>query len=134
VNQLQPKSVVVGVDGSKAALNAAKWAVDEAISPQIPLRLVSVVGRSKAQSASAQPSDWELEGGETALDQADVAVQDVGESVEVETVLLRMNRRMQPWFVSAPTSEDGQLTSCWAQPRPRWRRRTLPGSNHPNQS
>src|SRR6516225_927758 len=87
MNRLQSKSVVVGIDGSQAAVNAAKWAVGEAINRQLPLRLVHVVGRSEAQSAAAQPSDWELESGETALSQADVAVQDVGRPVEVETVL-----------------------------------------------
>ena len=54
MKQLQSKSVVVGIDGSQAAVNAAKWAVDEAISRQMPLRLVYVVARREAQSASAQ--------------------------------------------------------------------------------
>jgi nucleotide-binding universal stress UspA family protein len=36
MDQLHSKSVVVGIDGSQAAVNAAKWAVDEAISRQIP--------------------------------------------------------------------------------------------------
>ncbi len=34
-------SVVVGVDGSRAAVDAALWAVDEAIARDIPLRLRS---------------------------------------------------------------------------------------------
>jgi nucleotide-binding universal stress UspA family protein len=59
MNQLHSKSVVVGIDGSQAAVNAAKCAVGEAISRQLPLRLVHVVGRSQVQPASAQPSDWE---------------------------------------------------------------------------
>jgi nucleotide-binding universal stress UspA family protein len=67
MKQLQSKSAVVGIDGSQAAVNAAKWAVDEAISRQISLRLVHVVGRSEAQSASQDISDWELECGETTL-------------------------------------------------------------------
>ena len=67
MDQMHSKSVVVGIDGSQAAVNAAKWAVDEAISRQIPLRRVHVVGRSEAQSASHDISDWELECGETAL-------------------------------------------------------------------
>ena len=33
-------TVVIGVDGSAAALRAALWAVDEAASRDIPLRLV----------------------------------------------------------------------------------------------
>ena len=68
MDQLHSKSVVVGIDGSQAAVNAAKWAIDEAINRQIPLRLVHVVGRSEAQSAPEDISDWELECGETALD------------------------------------------------------------------
>jgi nucleotide-binding universal stress UspA family protein len=67
MDQLHSKSVVVGIDGSQAAVNAAKWAVEEAISRQIPLRLVRVVGRSEAQSASQDISDWERECGETTL-------------------------------------------------------------------
>lgn len=35
-----PPSIVVGVDGSRAAVRAALWAVDEAVSRDIPLRLV----------------------------------------------------------------------------------------------
>ncbi|OBH50823.1 universal stress protein [Mycobacterium mantenii] len=88
MNQLHSKSVVVGVDGSQAGVNAAKWAVDEAITRQLPLRLVHVAGRKGSRSTSAQPSDWELEAGETALCQAEVAVQGAGKAVEVETVLL----------------------------------------------
>jgi nucleotide-binding universal stress UspA family protein len=67
MDQLHSKSVVVGIDGSQAAVNAAKSAVDEAISWQVPLRLVHVVGRSEVQSASQDISDWELECGEMAL-------------------------------------------------------------------
>lgn len=36
-------SVVVGIDGSRAATHAALWAVDEAVARDIPLRLVYVV-------------------------------------------------------------------------------------------
>src|ERR1700739_2115648 len=37
-----PKSVVVGVDGSDAAIRAARWAVDEVAGTDIPLRLLYV--------------------------------------------------------------------------------------------
>ena len=88
MNQLHSKSVVVGIDGSQAAANAAKWAVDEAVNRQLPLRLVHVAAHRTARPASAQPSDWELERGEMALCQAETVVQDAGKPVEVETVLL----------------------------------------------
>ena len=38
--QAPTQSVVVGIDGSQAALDAAIWAVAEAVSRDIPLRLV----------------------------------------------------------------------------------------------
>ena len=37
---------IVGIDGSKAALRAALWAVDEAVSRDTPLRLVHVAPAS----------------------------------------------------------------------------------------
>ncbi|MET0474528.1 MAG: universal stress protein, partial [Mycobacterium sp.] len=36
-------SIVVGIDGSSSAVHAAEWAVDEAVSRDVPLRLVYVV-------------------------------------------------------------------------------------------
>jgi nucleotide-binding universal stress UspA family protein len=41
-NTPQP-SVVVGIDGSQTAIQAAEWAVDEAVSREVPLRLVEVI-------------------------------------------------------------------------------------------
>lgn len=35
-------AVVVGIDGSPAAIHAAQWAIGEAISRSVPLRLVYV--------------------------------------------------------------------------------------------
>lgn len=37
------KTIIVGIDGSHAAITAALWGVDEAISRAVPLRLVSVI-------------------------------------------------------------------------------------------
>ena len=80
--------LVVGVNGSQAAVNAAKWAIDEALSRQVPLRLVYVIPRREAQNAGAQTSEWELERAEMALSQADCAVQSEGKSVQVEWAIL----------------------------------------------
>lgn len=48
-------SVVVGIDGSPAALRAALWAIDEALGRDVPLRLVAVAepGEPEAEAASA---------------------------------------------------------------------------------
>src|SRR5262245_22307861 len=37
------RAVVVGIDGSRSAIDAALWAVDEAVSRDIPLRLVFAI-------------------------------------------------------------------------------------------
>lgn len=49
-----PPSVVVGVDGSRAAVRAALWAIDEAVSRDMPLRLVTA-GQHAAESSGDQP-------------------------------------------------------------------------------
>lgn len=115
MNQLHSKSVVVGIDGSQAAVNAAKWAIDEAIGLQLPLRLVHVVGRKNARSPSAELSDWELETGETALYQAEVAVLGAGKPVAVETVLLSGD----PEQVLIDESSDAALV-CVGTDQRRW--------------
>lgn len=88
MNQLDAKSVVVGINGSQAAVNAAKWTIEEALSRQLPLRLVYVIPRAKAGPGSAPISEWELERAETALSQAECAVQREKKPVEVDTAVL----------------------------------------------
>lgn len=77
-------SVVVGVDGSKAAINAACWAVDEAVSRDIPLRLVYVV-----EPAPSPASDGSrVAAAHSALYVARRAVEATGKPVKIETELL----------------------------------------------
>ena len=47
-----PKSVVVGVDGSQAAIRAARWAVDEVAGTDIPLRLLHITKAIPRASSS----------------------------------------------------------------------------------
>jgi nucleotide-binding universal stress UspA family protein len=88
MNQLDAKSVVVGVNGSQAAVNAAKWAIEEALTRQLPLRLVYVIPGREAQTGSAPISGWELERAEMALSQAECAIHSERKPVEVETAIL----------------------------------------------
>ncbi|MBX9638799.1 MAG: universal stress protein [Mycobacteriaceae bacterium] len=92
MSQLDAKSVVVGVNGSQAAVNAAKWAIDEALSRQMPLRLAYVITGPKGRAGSAEASDWDLERAEMVLSQAESAVlseaQAQGKPVEIETAIL----------------------------------------------
>jgi nucleotide-binding universal stress UspA family protein len=88
MNQLDAKSVVVGINGSQAAINAAKWTIEEALTRQLPLRLVYVIPRREAEAGSEPISEWELERAEMALSQAECAAQRAKKPVEVETAIL----------------------------------------------
>ncbi|KMV21068.1 universal stress protein [Mycobacterium heckeshornense] len=76
-------SVVVGIDGSNAAKNAAIWAVDEAISRDMPLRLVSVI--DPADLCGADAERIEFASARAALYEAQRSVEATGKSVKVET-------------------------------------------------
>jgi len=69
------KSIVVGIDGSKAALRAAQWAVDEAVSRDVPLRLVYAI----------EQGDTSRESAESAVRQARTAMEAAGKPVKIET-------------------------------------------------
>ena len=81
-----PKSVVVGVDGSQAAIRAARWAVDEVAGTDIPLRLLYV--------AKADESPGPLEAraalvtAEEGVHDAYNAVAEIGKPLKVETQVL----------------------------------------------
>jgi len=58
------KSIVVGIDGSEAAIRAAEWASDEAASRDIPLRLVCVM---KDHHPSMEDYQRDVKAAETSL-------------------------------------------------------------------
>ena len=75
-------AIVVGVDGSAAASRAAVWAIDEAISRDIPLRLVAVPERT--EDAVDAPGDGTGEA-RSAVQAAAAAVRAEGRPVRVQT-------------------------------------------------
>lgn len=81
--------IVVGIDGSTAAINAAEWAIDEAISRAVPLRLVHVVHAEEKSSASGEDDHLAMQYAESALHAADAAIQASGRPVDVDTVIRR---------------------------------------------
>src|ERR1700689_3783161 len=83
--------IVIGIDGSQAAIRAAEWAVDEAVSRKVPLRLVEVIPQQAepAPFASVGNVRMEREYAEIALGIASAAVTASGQLVKVETVVLR---------------------------------------------
>lgn len=82
MNTAEP--VMVGIDGSKAALRAALWAADEAIARDVPLCLVHVAGvEGDGKGALAHA--------EHILHTAWKAVAATGKSVDLETEILEGN-------------------------------------------
>src|ERR1700682_5408055 len=78
-------AVIVGVDGSQAAANAVQWAIDEAISRDVPLRIVHVAG------VEEQPADdvqREIEYADASLRAAPAVVDAPGNPVKVKTDIL----------------------------------------------
>jgi nucleotide-binding universal stress UspA family protein len=79
-------SVVVGVDGSQAANRAALWAVDEAVSRDIPLRLVYVIDTTDLSSAG--PDHSHLASARAALYDTQRTVEAAAQPVKIESEIL----------------------------------------------
>ena len=82
-----PRRIVVGIDGSDAAIDAARWALVEATSRDVPLRLIHAVPKRESDGSAADES-LDIEYGETALRAASAALHATGEQVKVETDLV----------------------------------------------
>ena len=81
-----PKSVVVGVDGSQAAIRAARWAVDEVAGTDIPLRLLYVTKANP--SASPDQARAALMAAEEVVHHAYRAIDEMGKPLKVETEVI----------------------------------------------
>src|SRR4051812_46725057 len=80
--------VVVGVDGSDAAITAAKWAIDEAVSRDVPLRIVHVTHIEGNEAAPEDAFRLEVQYAESSLRAASAAVEATGKPVKLETEIL----------------------------------------------
>jgi nucleotide-binding universal stress UspA family protein len=84
-----PGPIIVGVDGSRAAISAGIWAIEEAISRDVSLRIVHVTHIRQTSIAPKVQFSLQKEYAETALRQARAAIEATGRPVKVETVVLR---------------------------------------------
>jgi nucleotide-binding universal stress UspA family protein len=84
-----PPSVVVGIDGSRAAVRAALWAVDEAVSRDIPLRLVYAIDSPDTSDADPQDAARKLATAELAVRSAFTAVESTEKPVKIEVEILQ---------------------------------------------
>jgi nucleotide-binding universal stress UspA family protein len=80
------KAVMVGIDGSRASVAAALWAVDEALSREVPLRLISVL-----KQTHPSPDDYarDLEHAEKSLHEAQFAIAATRKAVKIESDIPR---------------------------------------------
>jgi nucleotide-binding universal stress UspA family protein len=81
-----PNSVVVGVDGSRAAIRAARWAVGEVAGTDIPIRLLYVTKANPGVSPSEARAA--MESAEEVVHEAYTAIDAMGESLKVEMELI----------------------------------------------
>ncbi len=88
MNHPQKKArIVVGIDGSQAAINAAKWAMSEAISRNVPLRLIHAIPDRPADETG--DDSMEVGYAQASLRDADAALQATGKPVKVECDIMR---------------------------------------------
>src|ERR1700682_1753571 len=81
-------SVVVGIDGSRAAVQAALWAVDEAVSRDIPLRLVYANAPPDTSDTDPKDAASRLATAELAVRYAFSAVESTEKPVKIEVEIL----------------------------------------------
>jgi nucleotide-binding universal stress UspA family protein len=94
------KSVVVGIDGSRAAIRAAQWAVHEVAGTDTQLRLL--YSREPNPYADRRVSCRLLAAGEEALHEAYAAVEAMGKCVKVEIDIIQ--GRSIPTLIEAMAS------------------------------
>lgn len=80
-----PRPIVVGIDGSQAAICAARWAVDEAVSRHVPLRLLHAIEQDDARDAQPEAAVRKLAAAEDLVRQAVTAIEVTGQPVKIET-------------------------------------------------
>ena len=134
------KSVVVGIDGSQAAVRAARWAVDEVASTETPLRLL--YSRELGLGADRSACHGLLAAAEDAVYDAYAAVEATGKSVKVEIDILEGRARRQnrgaPGNLASRTrrltllNRKPIISNCWRVHRhPRQENGSLDPTGHP---
>lgn len=78
-------SVVVGVDGSRAAMQAALWGLDEAVARDVPLWLLHAI-----DDTATDPDDAaaEVAAAQNTVRSAITAIESLGESVKLEAEIV----------------------------------------------
>jgi len=91
MREISPRSpaVVVGIDGSRRAIDAALWAIDEAVDRDVPLRLVYAIEPREFGSSDCDSIAQDFAGAETAVRQAAMAIESVDQPVKIEVEIVQ---------------------------------------------
>lgn len=84
-----PASVIVGIDGSRSALDAALWAVDEAVSRDIPLRLLYAIDPDDSAFGDTDEAARQLAVADSAVRCAFAALESTDKPVKIEAEILQ---------------------------------------------
>ena len=84
-----PVAVVVGIDGSKAAVRAALWAIDEAVDRDIPLRLIYAIDPRNILGTDPDSAAHMLATADSAVRYAFMAVEASRAPVKIEVEIVQ---------------------------------------------
>ena len=91
MREIPPPSpaVVVGIDGSRGAVDTALWAIDEAVERDLPLRLVYAIAERDRSAVDAQHIVHDFATGEAAVRYAAMAIESVDKPVKIEVEIVQ---------------------------------------------
>lgn len=112
----KPPSIVVGIDGSKPAVQAALWAVDEAASRDIPLRLLYAIEPDDPGYAAHGAAARKLAAAENAVRYAFTAVEAADRPVKVEVEITQ--ERPVTSLIRASAAAALVCVGAWRAPLP----------------
>ncbi|WP_319457994.1 MULTISPECIES: universal stress protein [unclassified Mycobacterium] len=82
-------AVVVGIDGSRGGIDAALWAIDEAVERDLPLRLVYAIEPREAGTVDCDSVAHDFASAEIAVRQAAMAIESVDKPVKIEVEIVQ---------------------------------------------
>ena len=91
MREISPPSpaIVVGIDGSRRAIDAALWAIDEALDRDLPLRLMYAIEPRESGRSDCDAIAQDFAGAETAVRQAAMAIESVNQPVKIEVEIVQ---------------------------------------------
>jgi nucleotide-binding universal stress UspA family protein len=82
-------AVVVGIDGSRGSIDAALWAIDEAVERDLPLRLVYAIEPREAGEVDCDSVAHDFASAEIAVREAAMAIESVDKPVKIEVEIVQ---------------------------------------------